>query len=393
MISLTSYLTLKQSTTCYGCRACEQICPKKVITMTPDDEGFLYPVMDEAKCIKCGLCKTVCPYDNQKVESEPVKVYAAQNKNTQDLLKGSSGSIFSVFAKEMLSRDGFVSGCVFNKEKRAVHIVSSSEEDVERMHGSKYVQSDVNSVFSQIKDLLDGGKPVLFTGTPCQVDGLKRFLKKPYENLLTIDLICHGVPSPALLDEYINCVESEKGKISGLQFRNKARNGWRSEGTISFEKGKVKSFSPYRDSYYNLYYMRNCVSRLSCYECKYASASRVGDITIGDFWNASDFLDEKAYKGGMSAVLVNTKIGEDAFNKIKNQLNIYETDLKTAQRGNPRLVGGHPIPENRKDFYKKVKEKGYKKATQEECKFSYLVPFIKKHLPKGLKKLMKRFLG
>lgn len=393
MINLTDYLTKKQKIACYGCRACEQICPKNAITVIPDDEGFLYPVLDEEKCVKCGLCKKSCPYHSEKCQNESKSVYAVQNKQKEELLKSSSGGVFSALAREVIFSGGAVAGCVFTEDIKAEHIITSDYSVVEKMQGSKYVQSDVKDVFPQIKNMLDDDKAVLFTGTPCQVAGLKLFLNKPYENLLTVDLVCHGVPSPELLKMFVDSFQESKGKLSELKFRDKARNGWRSEGTLFFEKGKSVSFSPYRDSYYNLYYMRNCVSRLSCYECKYASPLRVGDITIGDFWNASDFLDEKDYEGGISVVLVNTNVGEKFFNSIKDRLNVFESDLETAQKGNARLVGGQPIPENRKDFYKKVKEEGYKKAAENECKYSHVVPFIKKHIPKGLKKTMKKFLG
>ena len=390
---MTTYLTVKQKNTCYGCSACEQICPQKAISFAPDEEGFLYPVLDENKCVSCGLCKLSCPYDNEKTDTEPFGVYAAQNKNKEELLRSSSGGMFSVFAQEALSKGGVVVGCAFTEDLKAEHTVAFDKSGVDKMHGSKYVQSNMGDVYSQVKAILEDGKNVFFTGTPCQVDGLKRYLRKPYDNLLTVDLVCHGVPSPALLEEYISSTEKVNGQLQGLQFRNKARNGWRSEGTLTFKNGKEKSFSPFRDSYYNLYYMKNCVSRISCYSCKYASPSRVGDVTIGDFWNASDFLEEKAYKNGISVLLVNTQKGKRVFEDIRDKLFIYETDIQTAQKGNGRLVKGGEIPQNRSSFYKKVKENGYEETVKQECKYTYLVPFIKRHIPQCLKKFVKKFLG
>ena len=390
---MTDYLISGEKEKCYGCGACEKACPKNAISLYSDSEGFLYPCLDKELCIECGRCKAVCPYDNSPRKQEPRAVYAAQNANEQRLLKSSSGGMFFVFAEAVLSKGGAVAGCVFDENLKAVHIVTEDMAAVEAMQGSKYVQSDLQNVFVQIKERLERGQQLLFTGTPCQVDGLKCFLGKQYSNLLTIDIICHGVPSPLLLKEYIASLESKKGKVSQLKFRNKARNGWRSEGTVTFENGKTKSFSPYRDSYYNLYYLRNCASRMSCYECKYASPKRVGDITIGDFWNASDFLDEAVYKGGISVVLVNTSKGEEAFEAVSDRINMYESDIKTAQKGNARLVGGTSVPNARFVFYKKITENGYDNTASQECKYSYVVPFIKKHIPKSLKKIMKQFLG
>ena len=268
---MTEYILHKDKSKCYGCRACEKVCSHNAITMEPDDEGFLYPILNESLCVNCGLCKNVCPHDNDFSADEPLSVYALQN-SSEDVLSGSSsGGAFSALADYVTENNGAVCGCVFDDNFRAIHTVTENTAVIEKMKGSKYVQSDTANSFKEVKVRLENGQRVLFTGTPCQVDGLKRFLKKDYENLITVDLICHGVPSPLLLSEYIKTTEKKKGKITDLKFRDKLRNGWRSEGTVVYKMGgkkKVLTISPFKDRYYNLYYIRNSVSRMCCYSCK-----------------------------------------------------------------------------------------------------------------------------
>ncbi len=393
---MTQYFITKDSTKCYGCRACEKICSHSAIMLKPDEEGFLYPVLNEDLCVKCGLCKNACPYDNVFSGVEPCSVYAIQYKNEDVLSQSSSGGAFSLIADYTLEKGGAVSGCVFDDDFKATHIVTEDVSVIPKMRGSKYVQSDTSDTYPQIKSRLKNGQRVLFTGTPCQVDGLKHYLGKDYENLVTVDLICHGVPSPLLLDEYIKTVEKQKGKVIDLKFRNKKHNGWRSEGTLTYKKAdadKTCVISPFRDSYYNLYYFKNNVSRMCCYSCKYATHKRVGDFTIGDYWNIPDIVPEMDYEKGASVVLVNTAKAENILNEIKDRTILFETDLNSAIKGNGNLSKTSKMPETRKSIYKKIRQNGYEATAKEECTFSYVVPFIKRHIPKGLKKYLKKFIG
>ncbi len=392
---MTEYLLTKNLKKCCGCSACEQVCPKNAIALKPNEEGFLYPVLDEELCIKCGLCKSVCPYDNKNDLKEPEEVYAIQYKEQDILKKSSSGAAFSALADFVLAGGGAVAGCIFDETIRAVHIVTDKKELVEKMRGSKYVQSEMGDTFRSIKAILDDGRLVLFTGTPCQVGGLKNYLKKDYENLYTVDLICHGAPSPLLLKEYIKEIRETKGEIVSLRFRNKEQNGWCSQGSVTYNsKGKSKSFTitPFNNSYYNLYYMENCVSRYSCYSCPYATEKRVGDITIGDYWNIDERLSFNEYKEGMSVALINTEKGNKLLSEVKDNLRIYKSDLEHAVKGNGNLKAPNKMPEKRKDIYIKIKETGYDSAVKDYCKFSYFVPFLKKHMPKSLKQTLKKFL-
>lgn len=388
---MTEYIKSDDLSKCYGCDACVQICPRDAILMKPNDEGFLYPILDAAKCINCGLCAKICPAENVSSINSPIKVYAAQDKNLSVLLDSSSGGLFSAFAEQIIADGGYVVGCIFNEELRAVHVLTNRKELVEKMRGSKYVQSDIRSIYNQIKTYLIAGHKVLFTGTPCQVDGLKRFLCKDYETLITVDLICHGVPSPLLLSSYLKSVSERKGKVTDIRFRDKKRNGWRSQGSISYNN-KVKTISPYNSSYYYYYYLQNSVSRICCYSCKYSSVKRVSDITIGDYWNIEKVMPEINSKNGYSVCLINTIRGNKFFDNVKDKLYYYETTLEDAVKGNGNLSSPCPMPSDRKDIYYRIKKEGWAQVEKTEFKPKKFLPFIQKCVPKSIKRGIKKIL-
>lgn len=388
---MTSYIHGQDTAKCYGCRACEQICPKQAIEMKANPEGFLYPVLTEDKCIKCGLCSKVCPYDTPSSMNTPVQAVAAQYKNSDALRTSSSGGMFSAAADYILSNGGYVAGCIFDDALVATHILTNRPELVEKMRGSKYVQSDLRDVYTQIRDCLKEGAMVLYTGTPCQVDGLRCFLRKDYANLFTMDLICHGVPSPKLLSDYLTTVEAKKGAVSDIKFRDKQRNGWCSQGSITYSN-KTKTITPFNNSYYYYYYLQNSISRMSCYSCKYATDSRVGDLTIGDYWNISNEFPDLDVSAGFSAVLINTEKGKKLFAEMSAGLNVYETKLDAVIKGNGNLSSPSPLPESRKDIYTRIAREGYGAVAKKDCKYQYVRPFVRKYMPKGVKKLLKKLL-
>ena len=388
---LTSYLTTNNPVQCYGCRACEQICPKRAISMIANYEGFLYPVVDATKCVDCSLCYKICPYDTNVQMRVPLKSYALQYKDEERLMSSSSGAAFPAIADYVLSQGGYVSGCIFNANMLAVHVVTNDIATVEKMSGSKYVQSDVQGVYPEIKTLLDRDKLVLFSGTPCQVAGLIKYLKKPYDNLLTIDLICHGVPSPFLLECYI---KTYKERVLQLKFRDKELNGWCSQGSIEIisdaNKTKIRKTSPYSDSYYYYYYLQNSVSRMSCYKCRFSAKTRVADITIGDYWNVRDVLPGVNVDKGMSVVLVNTAKGEDILNTISPNIKLYETEIDDAVKSNGNLQKPCKMPEQRLYIYDKIKKYGYVQTAKQECHYQYLMPILRRLIPASLKKVLRK---
>lgn len=391
---MTEYLTNGCREKCCGCGACAEICPVGAIRLLPDDEGFAYPQINKELCIECGRCGQVCPYNGEADGKEPLKTYAFVNKNYAELLSSSSGGAFIAFANAVLREGGFVCGCIFDEDLRAVHILSSEIADVKKMQGSKYVQSELGGVYGEIKEKLRAGKRVLFSGTPCQVDGLKKYLGRDYPELYTLDLICHGVPSPRLLADFIAAEEGDGKKITDLKFRDKRRNGWCSQGSITYlknGKSKTKTISPFNSSYY-YYYLRNAVSRPCCYTCGYSSTSRVGDITIGDYWNIAEVAPTVNTDGGVSAVLVNTEKGRQLTEKISAFASLTETSLEAAVAGNGNLSAPCERPQSRDRLYAKINERGYTVVAAEECRYSRVMPFIKKHIPRGVKKALKKIL-
>lgn len=393
---MTEFLLTQKQETCYGCSGCEEICPVGAITFQENDEGFLYPFLDKSKCIECGMCKKVCPYETQSDYQFPIKTFAAQyKKNKQLLLDSSSGGAFIGIANKILDDGGYIVGCVFNKELKAEHILSNNKEEIKRMQGSKYVQSNMGNIYSKIKEKLLLNKKILFSGTPCQVDGLKKYLQKEYENLITIDLICHGVPSPRLLEEFKLSFYQKKGTIEDLKFRDKRKNGWCSQGTIQYRKNKkIKriKISPYNNSYYYYYYLKNSVSRYSCYTCKYANPKRVSDITIGDYWNIQDILPNINYKDGVSAILINTLKGKKLMENIKNDFNFYETEIEDVIKGNDNLKHPSDKPILRDYLYKFIIEKGYDISEKKYCKYQYFRPLLSDYTPIFIKRILKKIL-
>lgn len=389
---MIKYINTHNPADCYGCGACEQICGQDALGLKPDVEGFLYPEIDADKCINCDLCERVCPID--VLPTGHVKNTIACQYQDDSLMDSASGGIFKALADYTLANDGYVAGCVFDESFNAVHILSNSSEDITRMQGSKYVQSKIGNTYKEVRQKLREGQSVLFSGTPCQVAGLKGFLMTEYDNLLTLDLICHGVPSPKFLQEYLDVTFRSKGEIVDFKFRNKRKNGWCSQGSVAIKsKGKIreKRTTPYTDSYY-YYYLANEISRKCCYSCKYSSISRVGDITIGDYWNLQNILPDFDCENGASVALVNTEKGEKIIEIISGRLIKKETMLQEAVASNGNLSAPCPMPEKRNVIYEEINNFGYKAVEKNECHYQYLKPAMRRIIPASLKKIIKKII-
>lgn len=380
---------------CTGCRTCEMICPVNAIKMIENEEGFLEPKLDKEKCINCGLCYKKCPQINDiKIETkEEKKVIAAKNINTIEQLQGSSGGIFSVIANYILENNGVIYGCAFNEEIVAEHIRISNKRDLDKLKGSKYVQSDVKKTFVEVKKDLENNIQVLYSGTPCQIAGLKSFLGKNYKNLITVDLICHGVPSPKLLKRQVEEIEKKsKSKVKKLEFRNKEKYGWGSYGFyIEFENGK-KKYIPLNLNPYLKSFLKGKLCRYCCYECKYSNDSRIGDITVGDYWGIQhehpDFFDEK----GVSVVLINTDKGQEIFENIKNEIIYIESSIDKAKKKNHNLNRPTDLYYDRDNVYKGL-EKKYNKYVKDNLKCKILIiDRIKQVIPQKIKDKIKKIL-
>ena len=335
-------------TMCTGCSACFSICPKNAISMQTDNEGFKRPHIDKNKCINCKLCEKTCPI-LKKVKTSQEKSYACYNKNEESLINSSSGGIFTLLAEYILDHKGVVFGPIFDDNKLA-HDFIENKKELYKLMGSKYLQSDMKNSYRQAKKFLDKKRLVLFTGTPCQIAGLKSFLRKDYENLYTQDIVCHGCPSPKIFDKYINSFNYEVDKIS---FRNKP-NGWEHYvTTIIFKNKKFVNESHYTSKYMYLFINDFCL-RPSCYNCQFKDYSRVSDITLADFWGVRDICPEMFNTNGTSLVLVNSTKGKKLFNSIKNNIEYKEVDRNKALKHNPSAFMPAPKQKARNSFMRDI---------------------------------------
>ena len=274
---------LKIQERCVGCRSCEQSCPKHCISFVEDKEGFLYPEVDDKKCIECKICLKVCPCENAKLHrSTPKKVWAWKSTKSADVMRSASGGAADSAAKTVLEMNGVVYGAAYDEKFVVSHIEVTDDEDRKKIQSSKYVQSDLKDCYTKIKKRLTQNRKVLFTGCPCQVAGLYAFLGGDKNNLYTIDLICHGVPSPKFLKRYLE-YQSEKngGQVNYLNFRSKDKKGWSTRIKIKTKKKTMEM--PLVLDRYGKHFMEGDCYRESCYQCEFANINRVGDITVGDF--------------------------------------------------------------------------------------------------------------
>ena len=358
---------------CCGCSACYNLCPQKAIEMIEDENGYIYPKINKDKCIECGLCKKRCIYhSNDKNLYEPIKTYAAISKDNEIIKKSSSGGIFASVAKRIIKEGGTVYGATLEKENgyfKIKHIRIDKEEDLYKLQGSKYVQSDVSQIYDPIKSDLINRKKVLFSGTPCQVDALRNYLKKEYENLLTIDIICHGVPNNKMFNEYIKILEhKEKKEIIDFNFRDKTKkNSLSYSYSYSYYKGgnlKKKIKPSFKSSYYQLF-LDSVIYRESCYNCPYATKQRVGDITIGDYWKIEEEHPEFIRKQnidtrkGVSCIIVNTNKGQNMMLDLLEDIITLESRFDKIERHNAQLNHPSTIKKERKEILNLYNMKGY----------------------------------
>ena len=311
-------INVSDKSQCCGCWACENICPKKCITMKEDHEGFRYPEIDEDSCINCGLCERVCPIKLPKQNDDVPLSYVVQHKNSNILRTSTSGGFFTSIAKYAIEKGGVVFGATFDVNMELHHSYSDTLEGCKKFRGSKYVQSLIGDTYKQAKSFLDSGRIVVFSGTPCQIAGLYGFLKERiYENLITVDLVCHGVPSPLLFRKYISFYEKKgKSKIINYLSRDKYYGYDYSTATIFFDNKKKQYHKGMEADIMLRLYFKNICSRPSCYNCHFKTLNRVSDFTIFDCWNAQS-VSKKFSRNGATNVFIHTPKGQLVFDKIK----------------------------------------------------------------------------
>jgi acetyltransferase-like isoleucine patch superfamily enzyme/coenzyme F420-reducing hydrogenase beta subunit len=353
-------INIKRQEECSGCSACVDICGNKAIELKTDIEGFWYPVVNQELCINCGLCEKTCPQlhvDDLKYsqKEEPI-VYAAYHKDYELRRESTSGGLFSALANEMYDRGGYVGGAVYTREFAAKHIVSKNREDLIRIRGSKYFQSDMTCSFKQIEELLIEGEKVLVCGAPCQIAGLRLYLRKEYEKLVTVDFICLGINSPKIFRKYLESLERQyKAKVISVQAKNKDL-GWRSLAIkIIFSNGRTYLREGHKDDFTRGFIEAHCYCRPVCYKCKYKGFPRISDITLGDFWGIEKFERAMDDNMGTSAVLLNTQKGIAYFESIKNKIVSKEVPLCDVLPGNLALMSSVALPTiNRCQYYEDV---------------------------------------
>lgn len=336
---------------CTGCGACVQRCPKRCISWTQREFGFRYPQIDKDACVNCGQCEKVCPIDKALEVSAEQKAYAAVHKDDEVLAKSTSGGAFTAIADAVFAQGGIVYGAAMLDGMQVKHIRTSGKDDFEGLRSSKYLQSDTGTTYQMVEQDLKQGKTVLYSGTPCQIDGLKNFLGKDYENLYTVDIVCHGVGSQAYFDKYMDYARERYGKIKALRFRSKEYAGWScGGGGVVVDSSDCLKKIPYRDfdNYYYSYFLSGDIYRKSCYSCKYANTNRVGDFALGDYWGVEALNLPLQTENGCSLLLVNNRHAMQLLDEIES-LDRVETTVEQAAHCNKQLNAPSKLMDSRQN--------------------------------------------
>lgn len=374
---------------CCGCEACRQVCPKDCISMIEDKEGFLYPKVDESKCIGCNVCDSVCPVLNQDSPHRPIETLAAVKKNENIRMESSSGGVFTALAEYVINKGGVVFGARFDDNLNVIHDYADTIEGLQKFRGSKYVQSQICDTFKQARTFLKENRLVLFSGTPCQIAGLKKFLRKDYDNLIAVDIVCHGVPSPMVWRKYVESISprpkgAAAGKntvsslnetsLEGVSFRDK-RLGWKKFGFRFPLKAGNKAgqnsvsgspisqeelFQYHWDNEFMQVFLRNECLRPSCYDCPAKSGKSQSDITLGDFWGIQEIHPEIDDDKGLSLILVNTEKGDRLMEST--DCKVWPEDYAKALISNPAIEDSVKMPSDRSLFMNACAKYGFKKA-------------------------------
>lgn len=390
-------INVQDKSQCCGCTACMAVCPKQCISMKEDGEGFLYPTVDASLCINCNLCQKVCPVLHQAGKREPLDVYAAKNDDEQVRLSSSSGGIFSLLAEKTIDEGGVVFGARFDENWEVMHDCTETREGIAAFRGSKYVQSRIGDCYQRAKQYLLAGRKVLFTGTSCQIAGLKNYLGKEYDNLLAVDVVCHGVPSPKVWRNYLSEVIAPQGenntvlphpyecktKITNVDFRSKS-TGWKkysfaltlSEASADGEQNTVLLSSIYRTNPYMDAFLANLSLRPSCYSCPAKAGKSQSDISIGDFWGINKVLPEIDDDKGVGLVMLFTDKGKHLWSSIR--CNCIKTPYELALRNNHCILTSVNEPVNRNYFFHLIGRKKSLIEVLDDCNSNNIYKRVKR---------------
>lgn len=372
---------------CCGCGVCVQKCPQRCISFVQDKEGFLYPSINRSKCVNCGLCVSVCPFHNPYKDCMPVKSYAAYNVDEETRRESSSGGVFSSLATMVLSEGGVVFGALFDEHWNVVHGYVETKEGLSKLRGSKYVQSLLGDSYMVAEQFAKEGRLVLFSGTPCQIAGLKKYLGKEYENLITVDCICHGVPSPKLWKWYLG-LDKRHSSIVGISFRNKD-NGWkRFNFAIDYCRDDHAVRTYHRENPYMMAFLDNKTLRPSCSSCQAKSGRSHSDVTLADFWNVDKVVEDIDDDKGMSLILVNTVKGMRLLEQMHDVV-FYAVDFKQAIQFNKAWGESYCMHPDREWFFSSYNK--HKKDFDDFVRRSRQQPVgLGKRLKRQLTSMLKR---
>lgn len=387
---------LKTGNECCGCTACAAVCPKDAIRMVPDSMGFKYPEVNYDKCVECGLCEKTCSFtDDYKTPenfSQPIP-YGARLKSIEQLMKSRSGGAFVAFSDWILDKGGVIYGCGYNGHFNVAHKRATDATERDQFRGSKYVQSDLNGIFRNVKEDLKQGRWVLFSGTPCQTSGLTSYIPdKLKDRLVTVDIVCHGVPSPYIWSNYLSYIEKkEKKEVTAVDFRDKKRFGWKSQQeTLTLRDPLNGAEEDKSFTIYTYLFHQDIMLRPSCGDCKFCNLRRPSDLTLADFWGWEK-TDKTINKDdrGISLVFANTPKGERIFEETKYLFNIIRPKLSDCMQSHLKL----PTPLNPKSvsFKNDFEKKGFRYVLNKYGNVSWnyhLHSFIERCMRK-LKKIVK----
>jgi len=366
-------ITIVETQNCTGCYSCSSICPEHCIAMQSDSEGFWYPTADRDTCVECGLCEKVCPMQRKaEVKNDP-QAYACRNKDESVRLLSSSGGLFTLIAGQIISNRGVVFGASFGHDFTVSHSYAETMEELEGLRGSKYVQSKIGDTYKQIKGFLSQGQLVLFSGTPCQIGGLKAYLQNHYEKLFCVDIICHGVPSPKVWQKYVAYREKRaKSPTRRISFRRKDEGWKRFSVSFSFENNTEYLQTLDKDLYMQAF-LRDICLRPSCYACNFKTLHRQSDITLADFWGIQHILPEMDDDKGTSLLLLNSNSGKKMFEGIKNQIAYQEVGIIQAIAYNQPAIKSALQNPKRKTFFKELDQMPFDKLVNRHCSDTAIV--------------------
>lgn len=392
-------IQIKNEKDCCGCAACASVCPKQCIQMEQGTLGHLFPRVNTEYCVECGICENVCPMQMELPEAVEQRAYAAHTKDEIIRLNSSSGGMFATLAGYLLQQGFVVYGAAFNDDLKLQCTLAKNEQELKPLMKSKYLQSDIGSKYPEIKAKLEQGQKVLLVSTPCQIAALKRYLKKEYSNLITVDFFCHGVPSQSFFEECLAYDEEikYKGKVLSYEFRTKKKNGSTPHYyTVLYQKdGKNKTKTDYYfDSTFYAFFQRYICLRESCYQCKFGGQKRVSDVTIGDFHDVDRYVCGINRFDGVSTVIVNTQKGKDIFAACSGDLIFYEVSIEELIRNGSCLAGGTPRPTGRDEFiqdYKKMRISALAKKYVSPKQYRKMRLYY--GLPKIMRNLIKKYCG